>query len=235
MILFELAGNDSLLRKKLGDLLLPGKTGVRIPGIVRREESAPRSGSVAIGFCGQTPDEKGRLRLATFVNPEDMLRVTSPYELLSHSIPLRTPSTRALAAVAASAGALGMDIGVWGSAALELYTGLPYTHNGSDLDLLVAAAPHEALCSFLQYIKKLEERFALRIDTEVDLPNGFGVHLKELLGTGRTVIGKSFTGVELFPREQILADLPHQLINVKGDFNHGNQSKNAEQGFIHQC
>jgi hypothetical protein len=44
---------------------------------------------------------------------------------------------------------------------------------------------------------------------ELELPNGYGVHLKELLGQGRTVIGKSINGVALFPREEMLAELPH--------------------------
>jgi phosphoribosyl-dephospho-CoA transferase len=200
-ILAELAGDDPLLREKLGDLLLPERSGVRIPGIVRREESAPRPGCVAVGFCGSAAVDFVRMRVAAFVNPDDVVRITTPYELLSLPIAHRTLSTRALAAASAQAGALGMNLGVWGSAALEIYTGLPYTHNDSDLDLLVAATSRESLCRFLEEIKVLEERFGLRIDAEVDLPGGFGVH--------RKIIGKSLDGVEMLSREQILADLPH--------------------------
>jgi phosphoribosyl-dephospho-CoA transferase len=92
---------------------------------------------------------------------------------------------------------------------MELYTGLPCTHEGSDLDLLVAAASRKRLSRFIDEIRFMEEHFALRIDVELELPNGYGVHLKELLGQGRTVIGKSINGVALFPREQMLAELPH--------------------------
>lgn len=207
-MLTELAGNDPLLREKFGGLLVPERAGARIPGIVRREELAPRPGSVAVGFSGPTAGENGRLRLATFAYLEDILKATSPYELLSLQIPPRTPANRALTAAIATAGTLGINIGVWGSAALELYTGLHYTHNGSDLDLLVQPAPIEMLRRFLKDILELEERHSLRIDVEVDLADGYGVHLKELLGKSRTVIGKSLTGVELLYREQILYDLP---------------------------
>lgn len=207
-ILTELAGNDQLLREKFGGLLMPERAGARIPGIVRREESDPRPGSVAVGFSGPAAGENGRLRLAAFAYPEDILKTTSPYELLSFPIQLRTPCNRALTDAIASAETLGINIGVWGSAALELYTGLHYTHNGSDLDLLVQPAPIEMLRRFLKNILELEERHALRIDVEVDLADGYGVHLKELLGKTRTVIGKSLTGVELLSREQILSDLP---------------------------
>jgi len=212
-ILSELAGNSSdnaLLRKKLGDLLLPEKAGARIPGIVRREESAPRCGSVAVGFCGVAAGEEGRMRVAAFAKLEDVSRVTTPHDLLLLPIPLRTPSTRALAAARTKAESLGLVLGVWGSAALELYTALPYTHNDSDLDLLVAAASRETLCRFLEEVICLEERFNLRIDAEVDLRSGYGVHLKELLGRTVKVVGKSLTGVELLNREQVLAELPHQ-------------------------
>lgn len=198
-----------MLLEKLGDLLLPERAGARIPGIVRREELAPRSGCVTVGFSGPLAGEYGRMRVAAFANLEHVERVTTPYELLSMPIPLRTPSTRALAAARVEAKALGLDLGVWGSAALELYTALPYTHNDSDLDLLVTAASPVALSRFMLEINALEERFALRIDAEVDLPNGYGVHLKELLGQSCLILAKSLTGVELLPREQILADLLH--------------------------
>jgi phosphoribosyl-dephospho-CoA transferase len=218
-ILAELAGNCSdydILHEKLGDLLLPERAGARIPGIVRREESAPRSGCVAVGFCGVVAGEGGRMRVTAFAKIDEVLRVTTPYELLSLHIPPRTPSCRALAVARDEAGALGLTLGVWGSAALEIYTGLPYTHDDSDLDLLVAAAPSETLSHLFREIKSLEERFNLRIDVEVDLRSGYGVHLKELLGQTSMVIGKSLAGVDLLNREQVLAELPHQEFGDQG-------------------
>ena len=212
-ILAELAGHGSdkaIHRKKLDDILLPEKAGARIPGIVRREESVPRSGCVAVGFCGVVAGEGGRMRVAAFAKTCEVLRVTTPYELLSLNIPLRTPSCRALAVAMDKAGAMGLTLGVWGSAALEIYTGLPYTHNDSDLDLLLAEASSATMCRFLKEIKSLEERFNLRIDVEVDLRSGYGVHLKELLGQSGTIIGKNLTKVVLLNREQVLAELPHQ-------------------------
>ena len=212
-ILAELAGsgtNSATLREKFGRILLPELAGVRIPGIVRREEVSPRSGCIPVGFCEPiSRGDEGRLRIAAFAGMEDVVRVTSPYDLVLQPISLRTASMSALAAAKPRAEALGLVFGVWGSAAMELYTGLPCTHDGSDLDLLVAAASRKRLLGFMAEIKFMEEHFALRIDVELELPNGYGVHLKELLGQGRTVIGKSITGVALFSREQMLAELPH--------------------------
>lgn len=217
-ILAELAGsgtNSAILREKFGRLLLPERAGVRVPGIVRREDVAPRSGCVPVGFCEPISRGEGRLRIAAFARREDVVGVVRPYELVSLPISRRTASMAALSAAKPHAKALSLVLGVWGSAAMELYTGLPCTHEGSDLDLLVAAASRTRLFRFMDEIKIMEERFAVRIDVELELPNGYGVHLKELLGEGRMVIGKSINGVALIPRKQILAELPHDSSPVE--------------------
>jgi phosphoribosyl-dephospho-CoA transferase len=92
--------------------------------------------------------------------------------------------------------------------ALELYTGLPYTDRDSDLDLLVMPAPAPTLCRFLERVAAIEARCELRIDAELELTNGFGVHLKELFGNGRTILGKSRAEVALLGRDQVLSELP---------------------------
>jgi hypothetical protein len=74
----------------------------------------------------------------------------------------------------------------------------------------VAPAPREALFEFLRKIADIERDFALRIDIELDLPNGYGVHLKELFGQGQTVLGKSLADVALFPRERLWTELPQE-------------------------
>jgi phosphoribosyl-dephospho-CoA transferase len=74
--------------------------------------------------------------------------------------------------------------------------------------LLVAVAPREQLYRFLLKVESLEEHLGLRIDVELDFPDGYGVNLKELFGQGRTVLGKSLVDVAMLPREQILFGLP---------------------------
>jgi phosphoribosyl-dephospho-CoA transferase len=209
-ILAELAGSgamSAILREKFGRVLLPERAGARVPGIIRREDGPSRLGCVPVGFSEPVSDGESRLRIAAFARLEDVVRVTSPYEIMSLPVPRRTANTEGLIAARAQAESLSLVLGVWGSMAMELYTGLPCTRKGSDLDLLVAAAPQERLSVFMVAIKAIEERFDLRIDVELDLPNGYGVQLKELLGQGRTVLGKSITGVALFPRLEILAEL----------------------------
>ena len=211
-ILAELAGSgamSAILREKFGRVLLPERAGARVPGIVRREDGPSRLGRLPVGFSEPVSCGEGRLRIAAFARLEDVVRVTSPYETISLPLPRRTANTEALAAARAQAESLSLVLGVWGSMAMELYTGLPCTRKGSDLDLLVAAAPQERLSVFMAAIKAIEERFDLRIDVELDLPNGYGVQLKELLGQGRTVLGKSINGVALLPRRQMWVELLH--------------------------
>jgi phosphoribosyl-dephospho-CoA transferase len=211
-ILAELAGTGAdsvVLREKFGRILLPELAGVRVPGIVRREEGSPRAGCVPVGFCEPISRGESRLRIAAFARMEDVVRTVSPYDLVALPMPQRTASIAALIAARSYAETLGLVLGVWGSAAMELYTGLPCTHEGSDLDLLVTTASPKRLSRFMNEVKLMEERFALRIDVELELPSGYGVHLKELLGQGRMVIGKSINGVALLPKEQIMAELPH--------------------------
>jgi len=212
-ILTELMGTGSdrtRLNEKIKGLILPDQSGIRAPGIVRREDAAPRPGRVPIGFCQLVSSGKERLRIAAFVRPSDVVRATSPYELMSFPIHGRTASTKALLAAKTQAGIDGLVLGVWGSAAMELYTGQPCTHDGSDLDLLLAASSVERLSRFLTDVQAMEERFALRIDVEVDLPSGYGVHLKELFGQGRTLLGKSMNQVALLSRDQVLGELPQE-------------------------
>ena len=211
-ILADLAGRGSesgRLREKYAQILLPQVAGARVPGIARRAEGNPRPGLIPVGFSAPMTGTEGRLRVAAFVRQEDVLRSTSPYELLTLSTaPPRNACTKALALAREQARGLGLVIGVWGSAALELYTGLPCTHHDSDLDLLVAVAPRDVLSCFLQKIVSIETHLGLRIDVELELANGYGVHLKELFGPRQTVLGKSLNDVALLPREQVLAELP---------------------------
>ncbi len=213
-ILVELAGSgpdSGMLRKKYAQILLPEEAGARVPGIARREEGTLRPGFIPVGFSAPMINNEGRLRVAAFIREEDVVRTTSPYELLSLTAALpRNACNTALAHARDQAKGLHLVLGVWGSAALELYTGLPCTHQDSDLDLLVAVAPQQSLSLFLHKIESIEAHLNLRIDVELDLANGYGVHLKELFGQGRTVLGKSLTDVALLSRKQILAELPQE-------------------------
>jgi len=194
--------------QQASEVLLPECAGARIPGIVRRADVVLPDNQVAVGFSSPVAGPDGRLRLAAMVDVASVVDVMSPYALMAMPISGRTLSLRTLQAARKLSGRLGLILGVWGSAALEVCTGLPYTHQESDLDLLVEPAPLDVLMGFLKDIYELEKRFALRIDVELDLADGYGVQLKELMGSGRMILGKSLADVALLSREHICSQLP---------------------------
>lgn len=207
-ILTQLAGTDDPgLRETYARVILPRRAGCRVPAVVRREDGAVLPGCVPVGFSEVLPHAGRRLRIPAFAREEDITGMMTPYEMISLPMPRRTNAAEALMAVRACAVSLGLNLGVWGSMALELYTTLPCTGEQSDLDLLVEAASGERLSCFLTGICALEERFSLRMDVEVDLPNGYGVQLRELTGDSRMVLGKGAGEVVLLPREEILTHL----------------------------
>ena len=182
---------------------------IAIPGIVRREDTSPRPGQIAVGFTSESSGAMGRLRLAGFVLPEEILRARNPIEVLQGAIGCvsfsRTPALQALEAVTCC-GLHGAGVGVWGSAGLELATGYKYTHNMSDLDVLLqpeSALNQELLKEWHAKVLQVESRFEIRIDAEIQLDNGYGVSLKECCGGTKTVLGKGLSDVRLLSKDAI--------------------------------
>jgi len=183
---------------------------VAVPGIVRREDYAPRPGEIAVGFTSWTSGPMGRLRLPGFVSPQDVARSRDPITVLNEASKqpdrfVRTPALCALAALYAS-GLQEADLGVWGSAGLELATGYAYTHEGSDLDFLLrpqSRLTSPLLAAWLDTVLRAERHFQIRIDAEIHLANGYGVSLKECLKGTASVLGKGIHDVKLISKSEI--------------------------------
>lgn len=215
----ELAA-QGLEQRALGQMLLPERFpnvfGLRVPvpGIVRREENAPRENMIPVGFSFWERGANGRLRAASFVLPDEIEAASTPEAVLAkldvRGRVCRSPALAALAALrdAWPAPPETARLGVWGSAALELETGYPYTDSRSDLDVRIAPRvplSGETLRAWLDGIMETEERFAVRIDAELSLPSGYGVSLKELLRPGITVLGKGLLDVTLLRKTEVFA------------------------------
>lgn len=178
-----------------------------VPGIVRREEFHPRPGFLPVGFTSWTSGPGGRLRLPSFVLPEEVMRSRDPLEVLWDAVEsgrdmTRTPALQAIGAMIRAPFPEAFT-GVWGSVGMELATGYPYTHERSDLDALLVpqetlsdALLHEWLCR----LKELEARFQIRIDAEIRLDCGYGVSLKECARGGARILGKGMQNVCLIDR-----------------------------------
>jgi hypothetical protein len=89
---------------------------------------------------------------------------------------------------------------VWGSASLEVVTGLYYTDDTSDLDLIVRGYGPEELLELARTTRAFEDAYDIRIDVEIELSTGYAINLKEYAADEEMVLAKGITGVELLER-----------------------------------
>ena len=111
-----------------------------------------------------------------------------------------------LAALLADAERHGCSLSVFGSAAMQALTGLPYLTPRSDLDLLLhprgVAALHAGLALLLRHAG------ALPLDGEIVFPGGAAVAWKEWSGSGeQRVLVKHIDGVRLASKAELLLTL----------------------------
>ena len=188
--------------------LIAGNFGpVQVPGIIRREENCKLHGLIPVGFVAPYLEKGRRIRLPAFVYPEDILHVISPFELTEKDLEARTVCLKVLTELKGVAQELGVKLGVWGSAALEIHTRLKYTNSRSDLDLLIAATNTETLRAFFQIAKKFEKQYDCRIDMEIDLPGRYGVQAAELFSETEFILGKGIDDVIFVSRNDIISQI----------------------------
>ena len=187
-----------------------------IPGIVRREEMAPRKGYIPVGFVSWRFSKAGRLRIPSFVHPDEIESIWPPGSAMARAARMdkkdlrQTPPIRAVAKLLDMRKNIPAQIGLWGTAALEVQTGYPYTHALSDLDILFSLnqpAGETELQLCLGAMLALEKEFDIRVDAELTLPSGFGVSLKEFLSEGQVVLAKGPHSVTLLHKKNIRLEL----------------------------
>ncbi|WP_373762729.1 malonate decarboxylase holo-[acyl-carrier-protein] synthase [Jeotgalibaca porci] len=199
----------SLLRKRLCadcfsvelemiDEILSGRAD--IPGIIRRVEEKVKE--VPIGFVHYQRIEGNRFRMAAHISEAEIREIRRPYQVISKAFLPRNECIAAALNVYNIARREEIEVGVFGSAALEIITGLPYTDDHSDLDILVKPNGKARLEHFYQ---KARRSFPdINMDFEVELPNGYGVKLAEIFMNTETVLGKSIKDVDLLDKKQVL-------------------------------
>lgn len=174
-----------------------------VPGFVRRSDERPEE--VALGFVHHRRLQGNRIRIGAFTAMQDIVMVMSPYEVMQRKAFAFEAPTQCMATLLQLYGLAAeydLQIGALGSAALELATDLPYTDDASDVDLLIKPAAYEKL---LDFYRTAQENFGhIKLDFELELPNGYGVKLAEIFADTRTVLGKSLDDVNLLYRADIM-------------------------------
>jgi phosphoribosyl-dephospho-CoA transferase len=189
------------LRRRVGELFASHA----IPGIACRPTEPIGPDVVQLGVSFPFRDDGARVRALIAVPVDVVAGHRSAYDVVLAPRVAGFPFAELLEGLQAVARDNDVRLGVFGSAALHLSTGLDYVGRESDLDLVVMAAGVDGLANFVAAAGELGRRHSVRIDTEVQLVNGYGVKAKELCSTSRTVLGRSLADVRLLRRDEALA------------------------------
>ena len=172
----------------------------QIPAIVRRQEAAEK-GFLQVGFSSPTVIDGVRLRIGSKVPVNCIKRHITPFDVVDDTIKNKnSPSSvfKILKALVDAGSKNNIQVGCFGSAALQIVTGLEYWRENSDLDIyLRCGETRQNIEPFYRKLLKLEEQFGITMDAEIEFPGRYGVKLKELFAPGKWVLGKGLYDVAL--------------------------------------
>ncbi len=186
--------------------LIQGGTDRPLPGIVRRGEPELPPDAVAVGFSSPVATQGARRRAAAVVRPAGIARQTTPYTVFQLPFAGRSPALRAALAIRRIFAGQS-SIGIWGSAALEIYTGLPFTHAASDIDLVLRGVRAGEIRATVAEIDRAAGAAGVRADVEITLRSGMGINAREYLSEAPMLLAKSLRAVGLMPRAAALRAL----------------------------
>lgn len=170
-----------------------------IPGILCRQTGS-REGIWTCGFSHWEFADGRRRRLLADFRTEDVEKTLSPFGLCAGKqrefFCREYPKLRG---VFSAADCCGLECGIYGSTALEWVTGRPYRHADSDFDLYVRQMPGGDAGRFGRRLDRLEQEMGIHLDVELEM-DGYGIKLKELTASGKTVLGKGLYDVRLFEK-----------------------------------
>lgn len=182
----------------LGELpLVTGWARQSWPVIVRRRLAADASGDIPAAL--PLPPAYGKRRIAFGFPGDADLHALPPVSLrdAAHAAPPEWQP--AIAEIIQLGEAVGVVPRVFGSLLWQHATGLSYIAAGSDLDLLWSGAHDASMKTLAGELRRLDEHGAVRIDGEIEMPDGAAFNWRELAlrRSGDTVLLKTMAGVEL--------------------------------------
>ncbi|MDP4023824.1 malonate decarboxylase holo-[acyl-carrier-protein] synthase [Methylobacterium sp. NEAU 140] len=155
---------------------LAGWAGARRPLIVRRSHPGEGTDRVPLGL--PLPPADGKRRIGLALPAADLTPVTAPTlaEAAAHAPAAWRPTLDALVALGARCGSPPRPFGglLW-----QAMTGLAYLTAASDLDLLWPC-PEPVPSDLLDGLVRIADAAPMRLDGEILLPDGGGVHWREL-------------------------------------------------------
>ncbi|MDP4002169.1 malonate decarboxylase holo-[acyl-carrier-protein] synthase [Methylobacterium sp. NEAU K] len=176
---------------------LAGWTAAGRPLIVRRRVPGEMAGSVPLGLPLPPADGKRRIGLALPAAELAPLAAPSLAETAEHAPAAWHGTIAALVALGERHGLVPRPFGglLW-----QAVTGLPYLTTTSDLDLLWPC-PAPVPSGLLDGLATIADSAPMRIDGEILLPDGAGLHWRELRDAPEdgTVLAKGLDGLAMRP------------------------------------
>ena len=163
---------------------------LQLPGIFRVQPPDLGEKMLSLGYSFPFRDGANRMRFAAQAPADEIVRVITPWEIPNMERELPYPYKTAMVELAQRAESAGLHFGVFGSAALQMATSLPYLHSKSDLDVIIAAARPEAIRSFYRELTKVSDRFCVGVDAELIVSETCYVKLGELMQGSKTILAK---------------------------------------------
>jgi phosphoribosyl-dephospho-CoA transferase len=172
------------------------------PVIVRRRMVGDCVGGVPAAL--PLPPSHGKRRLAFSFPAGAAMAVMPPVLLCEAARTTPTPWHSVIAAVLDISDTVKTTPRVFGALLWEHVTGLPYLTAKSDLDLLWSVSDELTAVLLVERLLELEAEGPVRIDGELELPDGAGVNWRELANNSdqrSQVLVKTMDGVEVRARD----------------------------------
>ncbi len=173
----------------------------KIPAIVTRQFMC-EDGLVQCGITSPQTYDDNRLRIGLCVPIASISKFYTPFDILKNAV--CDSKKDVLEELELLGIETGFDVGVYGSVAMELITGLKYLNEKSDIDIYIKKIREKSsFKDFYDGLIKLEDEHNVKIDGEIEVFENFGVKIKEFFSIQKTVLAKGINEVELFEKDSL--------------------------------
>ena len=183
------------------------------PVIVRRRMVGDFADSVPTAL--PLPPCHGKRRLAFSFSSDAAIAALPPVLLRDAARTTPTEWRPVVAALLDFGDAIKLAPRVFGALLWEHATGLPYLTKQSDLDLLWPISDEGTALSLVDRLRRLDAEGTVRIDGELELPDGAGVNWRELAQSradrSDELLVKTMDGVEVRTRAALFRTLVSPL------------------------
>jgi phosphoribosyl-dephospho-CoA transferase len=197
---------DRIGDPKIGGIVRAWLSAAR-PLIVRQQPQRLSATAKRLAAGLPLPPRDGRDRIPLTIHAQEVNRVMPPPALASVIRTLPFAWQRSTADLCHDGSAIGIDFQVFGSAAWQAMTSLPYVTSASDLDLLWRPANRSQLESGLALIQTWEAASGVRADGEIVFGHDHAVAWREWLRRDRQqqVLVKQTLGPSLKAPAELLS------------------------------